>query len=138
VYQLKGQYHIQLKRKLLKRKSILILFILLLSSCDPHTDTINIAKYPDKLVYISGVDTELDFSGGVLHITMPHHDRAMDEFLTDYYMESYIDFSSVGVEVILIKAPGQEIEDTNRFPIQIIDQAFIDKIVKCKTEGICE
>lgn len=127
-----------MKGQLRINKWVIIVLVFLLSSCDPYLKSVEITRWPDKLVYISGVDTELDFSGGILHTIMGSKDEAMDEFPTASYMESYINFNNVGIEVIVIKVPGQEMGNGNRFPIQIIDQAFIDKIVKCKTEGICE
>jgi hypothetical protein len=128
--------------------SKVFVFLLLLTSCDNihYLKSLKITKLPEKLVYISGIDTEIDYSGGIveLHSQNPknsvYEDQAISTFVSDYpeAVEAYVNFDSTGVEVISIRVAGEEVDDSNRFPIQIIDQAFIDRIVECKSRGICE
>lgn len=105
-----------------------------------------IVEPPDKLVYISGVDSELDLSGGIVEYQDGSHGEknlSMNVFLQENYyslviVEEYINFDNPGVEVITFKVKIDEPGAYNRFPVQVIDQQFIDDIVKCKTEGICK
>lgn len=45
---------------------ILILETLVLSSCESGVSRITITTYPDKLVYVAGIDEEIDLRGGQL------------------------------------------------------------------------
>ena len=56
-------------------KKILVLFtsllvILLLSGCEHPIVGMEALSYPDKLVYVVGVDKELDLTGGVVRYVM--------------------------------------------------------------------
>ena len=65
-------------------KKILVLFtsllvILLLSGCEHPIVGMEALSYPDKLVYVAGVDKELDLTGGVVRYVMEDGSEKDDE-----------------------------------------------------------
>ncbi len=95
--------------------------MLLFSSCDSGMliVDIEIGKFPDKIVYIANVDTELDIAGATIitHLkqgTTYEMDIADDDFCT---FEYDVNFTKPGVYEIVVVRAGIR----NKFPIQVVD-----------------
>jgi hypothetical protein len=100
--------------------SAILIFILFLTGCEPSTERIVITQYPERIVYFSGIDTELDLTGG--EITFHMSDRTtktqeMRRFLSTRIRHD-IDFNTPGVYIV-------EITNYNgygaKFPIQVVE-----------------
>lgn len=111
----------------MKRVVFLLLSIMLVISvtgCDSGLEIvgIEIEKYPNRIVYYAGVDTELDLSGGIInHLVKakekyPHN---MVKEVSDHLMtvSHNIDFNRPGVYVVTLHRSIHEC----KFPIQVID-----------------
>ena len=75
-------------------KKILVLFtsllvILLLSGCEHPIVGMEALSYPDKLVYVAGVDKELDLTGGVIQFVMEDGSEKDDEELLWVYKPNW-------------------------------------------------
>lgn len=114
----------------LRRLVLLIMSVLLLLSicgCDTGLKIvgIEIEEYPDRIVYFSGTDNELDLSGGAIYLITKDNmkDNSRDgthEKMIDKSIEVIhnIDFNKPGVYVVELKRG----EFICKFPIQVIDK----------------
>lgn len=109
----------------MKKRQRYILFFLLLavifvfSGCEDEAVSWEIGSYPDKIVYIQGIDTELDLTGGIIVAIFPDESKEGKEMLPQY-IENSIDFNTPGIHVVKITG-GME------FPIQVIPKDYIEK-----------
>lgn len=75
-----------------------------LSSCEFPISDMEIVQYPDKLVYVTGKDTQLDLTGGRIRHCVLWESKSGDsvpmsrEYLTE--IEENIDFNTPGVYVV--------------------------------------
>ena len=116
------------------KKTILILFsifmILCLSACEYSNEVINvtIGKFPDRIVYIADVDTELDLTGCTMIIET--RDRSIHEqaFVADQWCKAVhnVDFSTAGVYDVSLMIDNEAI---CRIPVQVVDMDFFEKHV---------
>ena len=116
-----------------KKISILTLIILLffITSCEYGLviTGIDIVKYPDRIVYIAGIDDSIDLSGGVVNImtrAYPERRDPMDDPRWGNFRVTHsINFNEPGVYIITLATGG---DDKYRisFPIQVIDKDYIN------------
>jgi len=108
--------------------SLLTLFILILLGCDAGLEIVDleIETYPNRIVYVAGVDTALDLSGGkVKYILL---DKRADGSVVPMTAESIrithnIDFSTPGIYVVTLA----QHKGMCRFPVQVVDQGFMQE-----------
>lgn len=100
---------------------ISVLFAISATGCDSGLEIvgIEIEKYPDKIVYCSGIDKELDLTGGVVNLILKQKTKTAVSMAGDEINVIHnIDFNKPGVYVV-------ELERNNavcKFPIQVIDK----------------
>ena len=120
----------------IRKKLLLILFVIMLlftlTGCPLSVKGVAVTKYPDRLIYIAGYDTELDLSGGEITLYFSNGSPRiyrMDEQL--YRIVNNIDFSVTGVYVVdVIGVNGND----DKFAIQVVDADYIDNIINIKLE----
>ena len=122
--------HISLINKIMMK--VTVLFVLtLLSACDDSLRIIGIelTRIPDKLVYIAGVDYELDFSGG--EIRYLHKDASIItyESLTEESLDASIthdvDFRTPGAYTVRITYGEPPTAKYDEFVIFVISKEEI-------------
>lgn len=115
-----------MKEKLFRFSAVIVFIVCLftLISCDPKIVMIEIEKYPDKIVYITGIDMELDLSGAIVAVTTAN--GVTNEY--DIY-DGIVDISSD----VIIGVPGVYKVKLSRggfyrtfFPIQVVEQDFVE------------
>jgi hypothetical protein len=112
-------------------KKILVLLgtvicLFLLSSCDDGLKIVKatIDKYPNRIVYFAGIDSQLDLSGGVITLYLKDGDKKtynMDSEKT--VIIENIDFSKPGVYQVELSGPLY-------FAVQVVDRDYINKYIK--------
>ena len=93
-----------------------------------HVKDIAVSKYPDRLIYIAGYDTELDLTGGEVTFSFSNGSpivNAMD--FTVVSIRHEIDFNTPGVYVVETRFKNSDIMAT--FAIQVVDKDYIDNII---------
>jgi hypothetical protein len=113
---------------------MLLLFQLL--GCEPAIESVTISKYPDRLIYVVGYDTDLDLSGGELTFSMsfgPDYIDPMDQWYNrgNGRIIHNIDFNVPGVYVVEIKNYNG---NGDKFTIQVVEKDYINNIIKKTTE----
>lgn len=105
--------------------AIAVIALLMLTSCDSGLRIVGIyvSEYPDRIVYFSGLDDEIDLSG--LEITLqtaegteqaiPYHDSEFDFRFTVAYD---IDFDTAGVYIVYIDNG----EYSCQFPVEVVTE----------------
>ena len=119
----------QSKKRLLLLVIPLVIFAALLCSCDPTlvTKDVRLISYPDRIVYIKGVDTGLDLRGGTFKVVVGDgsaREFAMDDpsFSRHFYTEA--DFDTEGVYEVSLYYGGLYIY----FPIQVISPESFQRL----------
>ena len=95
-----------------------------LMSTERITDDIGIEKYPIKLVYVIGKDTELDLQGGVVWIGESREEaRLYDMAEPGYWFEvtTDADFTKEGIYVVTL-----ELATDCSFAIQVISPDYVE------------
>lgn len=99
---------------------VAMISIVLLVGCDSSLEVVSmeISKYPDRIVYYIGVDEELDLTGGLI-IRTTKSGNVEPESMEDIYFEvsHEIDFNNPGVYVVEIQSG----DFTCKFPIQVLE-----------------
>jgi hypothetical protein len=98
-----------------------ILLIITGSGCDSSLEIVGmeIVQYPNKIVYFSGVDKELDLTGGVVNYILKGKSKTTADMWDKYITVSHnIDFNKPGVYVVELKRHNTSC----KFPIQVIDR----------------
>jgi hypothetical protein len=105
-----------------------VILLLLLSGCDHEIATIDyVFGHPPRIVYIVGVDTELDFADVTLvsvHRNGHRNEAPFDEFGPDWVtVEHNVDFDTPGVyEVEIVVHPSIHHRFYITFFVQVIDE----------------
>ena len=95
-------------------------FCILAVGCDSGLEIagMEIEKYPDKIVYFSGIDNELDLTGGVIKYIHKEKSEGIADMDGRHITISHnIDFNKPGVYVVELKRHVASCE----FPIQVIE-----------------
>lgn len=106
------------------KKIILVVFlvlILLLVGCDTGLEIVDIevAEYPNNIVYFSGSVSELDLTGGVIRLQTKNGDDHLEDMDNRFNSIVHsIDFDLPGVYVVEVVRG----EKNCHFPVQIIEQ----------------
>jgi len=117
---------------MIKRILLILCLTILLTSftgCGLFNHNYIISKYPDRLIYIIGYDTELDLTGGETEDIMVYKG---EETIKTYLMESCrvvhkIDFNKPGSYMVKVyNSSGNEVT----FAIQVVDAEYIDNIIE--------
>ena len=101
-----------------------ILFTISVSGCDSSLEIVGmeIQNYPNRIVYFSGVDKELDLTGGVVNYILKGNSKTAEDMVDRYITVSHhIDFNKPGVYVVELKR-GTAL---CKFPIQVIDKKWV-------------
>ena len=88
------------------------------------TDDIGIEKYPNRLIYVIGKDTELDLEGGIVWIGESREEASLYEMTNPRYwfdISTDADFTREGVYEVTL-THGAECS----FPIQVISPDYVD------------
>ena len=117
------------------KKMFLLLSLTILISfagCQSASEGYIITKYPDRLIYIAGYDTELDLTGGEVEMLLRDfwvkysEIKPMDVwFLSDIYKHE-IDFDVPGVYVVTLNHYMR----SDRFAIQVVEADYIENLLK--------
>jgi len=105
-------------------------FILVACDTGLRITGIRIVEYPDRIVYIKGVDTELDLTGGVYGVELKDgsiRERDMTDLIGKGNITHDINFDKEGVYTVKIAI---DVELYVSFPVQVISQDYIDNLVK--------
>ena len=97
-----------------------ILFSVSVSGCDSSLEIVgmDIEKFPNRIVYFSGVDKDLDLTGGVVNYILKGNSKTAVDMGDKYITVSHhIDFNKPGVYVVELKRHTT----LCKFPIQVID-----------------
>lgn len=98
-----------------------ILFSISVSGCDSSLEIVGmeIEKFPDRIVYFSGVDKGLDLTGGVVNYILKGDSKTAVDMGDKHITVSHqIDFNKPGVYVVELK----RYTASCKFPIQVIDK----------------
>lgn len=103
-------------------KALIVALIssVLLVGCDSSLAVVSmeISKYPDRIVYYVGVDEELDLTGGLIIRTTKSGNVELESMEDIYFDVSHeINFNNPGVYVVKIQS-GDFI---CKFPVQVLD-----------------
>ena len=91
---------------------------------------IEVAQYPDKLVYIQNVDTKLDLSGGKLNFLLKQGDKVLDEMASSQIkIEDNIDFNKAGTYIVKLHSHNNGYAE---FPVQVISKEELKKMMESK------
>ena len=114
------------------KKILLILCMLIIlnlfASCGLYSYSFVIIKYPERLVYVAGYDTELDLTGGeVGKIIVKLGVETTDIFpMSSSLIVHKIDFDVPGVYMVKIyNSYNQEV----KFAVQVVDENCIENII---------
>jgi len=117
------------KKRLLLLVIPLVIFAALLCACEEglQTKDVRLTSYPDRIVYIKGVDTELDLRGGAFEVEVKSgavFKHVMDDhYLSgNYYTE--VDFDTEGVYEVSLYYDGFYLY----FPIQVISPESFQRL----------
>jgi len=123
--------------KIIQKMLLILCAITILISftgCTVAFDGVIITKYPDRLIYIAGYDTELDLTGGeVVMLLRDMNKRYMEtEYMDDWFISKIItheiNFNIPGIYIVKIN--HSKISDS--FAIQVVDADYIDNIINQK------
>ena len=114
-----------------------LFFILIAASCDCDIEAVSLelVGVPDRVVYIAGVDTEIDLSG-LRFVSLLRDGRIMESSLADWKDPEHepgrlvyheIDFAIPGVYEVELSNRGYGYNDSFKFYIQVIDADFFHK-----------
>ena len=112
---------------------ICILFALFLSGCDRELRYANFefVQFPNRIVYIANVDTELDFSGATIRKVSRRDGDLSGEFSivpgSSIAIEHTIDFTTPGVYEVAITRPNWPNYRLTFF-IQVIDEETFNQL----------
>ena len=105
------------------KKIIVLLFSILLSilvsGCDSSLEIagMEIEKYPNRIVYYSGVDKELDLAGGIINYILKGGSKSSSDMEDkDITISHNIDFNKSGVYVVELRRHTAYC----KFPIHVI------------------
>lgn len=108
------------------KKIIVLLFSILLSisvsGCDSGLKIVGmeIEKFPDRIVYFSGVDKELDLTGGVVNYILKGSSKAAKDMGDRGITVSHnIDFDKPGVYVVKLERNEAAY---CKFAVEVIDK----------------
>jgi len=91
---------------------------------------IEVAQYPDRLVYIQNVDTKLDLSGGKLNILLKQGNKVLDEMASDQIIiEENVDFTKPGIYIVKLYSHNNGYAE---FPVQVISKEELRKMIELK------
>lgn len=110
---------IDLKRILMLSLSIFL--IISLTGCDSSMEIVGmeIEKYPNRIVYYTGIDKDLDLSGGVINYILKGNKKKAADMNDKYITASYnIDFNKSGVYIVELNRNN----NICKFPIEVIDK----------------
>jgi len=125
----------KLKNLILFMMAVCLIFII--SACDSglRITGIEIATYPHRLIYVVGIDSELDLSGGTVHVLTRDRSEPIDENLTqmandwDVYVTYNIDFNVPGIYSVYLRT-GEVLRYFVSFPIQVVSLEELEKIIE--------
>lgn len=125
------------------KKMLIVIWMLmvgcLISSCEAGMEVIGIeiVTYPNKLVYVEGVDTELDFIGGTYRFLLLNgaektdpeikQPERMEEALEGhrYTVETNIDFNNAGI--YNVRLIPHENAKTVEFAVQVVSKEWLEE-----------
>ena len=110
---------------------------LLVTACDPIVTGVEIIQYPDKLIYIVGVDDSLDLTGGIVNYKYKKggtESEMEDDSYENYTISHNIDFYTPGVYKVNLLARGDKSMVLDKFAIQVIDEQAILELLGRDTE----
>ena len=87
---------------------------------------IEVEKFPDKIVYIAGIDVELDLSGAIIAVTTADgvtHEHDIYDGIVD--ISSDIIYGVPGVYEVKISRGGSY---RTIFPVQVIEQDYVENV----------
>ena len=100
-------------------------FIFLFSSCDWGMKIVDIslAKPPNKIIYLKGIDSDLSLDGLEIYVHLSQGQKSIDKWEDEFCRQSYkishyINFNKPGVYIVTIAKP--HIGDCT-FSVQVID-----------------
>ena len=126
----------------------IILFVSIcgyLTACDSGIKLVGfeIAKYPDKLFYVIGIDEELNLEGGAVYYITKDDQRRLSRLIaqpmTDFDLTiiSDIDFNRAGIYVVELNYVN---DFAISFPIQVISldeiKSIVESTIECQTTSI--
>jgi len=113
---------------------IIINFIV---GCGLYNSNFIISKYPDRLIYVAGYDTELDLTGGEISKKIVYMGKEtmeiypMDEIHISGSVIHQIDFSRPGIYMVKVyNSSGNEVT----FAIQVVEADYINNILTQKSD----
>lgn len=121
----------QMGEETMKRKIMLsVLALVLLCSaagCDAGLKIVgmDINTYPDRIVYIAGVDDSLDLTGGTVKYYLKQKTESIYKMENNIYLNitDNINFNEPGVYVVTLTRA----EYSCSFPIQVVDKDYMDR-----------
>jgi len=127
------------KKKVIKLLIVLIVVIglfFLPKRCDASfvIEGLEIKKYPDKLIYIIGSDTNLDLSGGEICLRLKF-DLPVYISMDSRYFKIFhnIDFETPDVYAVEISGLFNE-KCKQQFAIQVISLSELEEMINCYEE----
>ena len=115
------------RKKYLFISAITIFFTMFFSSCEFEIVDIRLGKYPDRIVYVANVDTEIDLSGCSYILKTKDgqiYEDAYNEKSWQFAIQSDVDFTTSGVyEVKLFRGTTE----VGKFPVQVIGEEYINE-----------
>ena len=107
----------------------ILAMIFLISGCPLRIEGVAVSRYPDRLVYVAGYDTELDLTGGEIVYYMDDGSKQLISMKSTTFSFSHdIDFNTPGVYVVESKYYNKK-NPGIAFAIQVVDKDYIDNIL---------
>jgi len=106
-------------------KSSLLVLCLLLCACDASLEIVGmeICAYPNRIVYVAGVDSSLDLTGGKVNYLLKGGSVTEDNMNAPLITVTHdIDFNTPGIYTVVLKRH----KGVCQFPIQVIEETAAD------------
>lgn len=118
-------------KKALLTLIIVVCFLCVVCGCDDGLKIVGmeISHYPNRIVYVKGVDHKVDLTGGKVNILLKDGDKVELSLDDQYILEGdilvgdNIDFSKPGIYKVMLTRYTESCE----FPVQVIDKDYIAK-----------
>ena len=108
----------------------LVTILISITGCSTAIDGVIITKYPDRLVYVAGYDTELDLTGGEIVMLLRDFTRrymeieSMDGWASKLIRHE-IDFNVPGTYIVTVYNAML----SDNFAIQVVAKDYVDNII---------
>ena len=112
------------------KKLLLVLSMIFASiylfGCDAGNEIVDVTliSYPSRIVYVAGVDKQLDLSGGMIRLKL-RDGRELERTMDYLFCLMDIDFNRPGIYTV-------SIANWIQFPIQVVDKNYITGIMNDK------